>query len=265
MSEDSSRHTRTALVTGATRGIGFELAALLARDRYDLVLVGRNREQLSQNARQLESQHGIRVRVLAKDLSASNAADGIVDALRADMVGIDVLLNNAGFGWNGRFVESDLAEQLSMIQVNVTALMHLTRLLLPAMVARRSGRILNVASTAAFYPGPMMATYYASKAFVLSFSEALAEELRGTGVTVTALCPGPTRTGFQARAGMGNSRRVKSLFVMDAATVAAAGYRALHNGKRVCVPGVLNRLMTMFARILPKAAVLQILRNLHKR
>ncbi len=265
MNGDPAPSPRTALVTGASRGIGREIAALLARDGYDLVLVGRDREQLSATARDLESAHGIRVRVMAKDLSASNAPDEIADALRAEMVDIGILVNNAGFGWNGRFDESDLTDQLSMIQVNVAALAHLTRLFLPAMVARGCGRILNVASTAAFYPGPMMATYYASKAFVLSFSEALSEELRGTGVTVTALCPGPTQTDFQVRAGMGQAPLAKRLFMMDASAVAAAGYKALKNGTRVCVPGLLNKLTALSSRIVPSAAAVRILRRLHQR
>jgi len=252
-----------ALITGASMGLGLGLATLFARDGYRLVLVARSHDRLTAVGDELHSRYGVQVKVLAKDLASSNAAEEIVQALRSEMISVDVLVNNAGFGSNGPFAESDPADQLAMIQVNVTALTHLTRLLLPDMIRRKTGRIMNVASTAAFFPGPMMAVYYASKAYVLSFSQALSEELRGTGVTVTALCPGPTRTGFQARAGTSDSAVGKGMLMMNAESVAAAGYRDLMKGKRVSVPGFLNKLSIITARLTPTSVVMRILRILH--
>jgi len=191
----------TALITGATSGIGLELASLAAQDRHDLVLVARQRERLESVGRGLAEEYGVRVSVLPKDLSDPSTPPQIGRDLAARGIAVDVLVNNAGFGVYGLFAETEIDRELEMIQVNVVALTHLTKLILAGMLARRLGRILNVASTAAFQPGPLMAVYYATKAYVLSFSEALANETAGTGVTVTTLCPGPTPTGFAERAG----------------------------------------------------------------
>ena len=201
---NSSRNT--ALITGASSGIGLELANLFARDGNDLVLVARSEGKLRQIASRLEGEFGIATRVLAADLAKPHAAQELVMTLNVHKVTIDALVNNAGFGLAGPFVATDLDKELEMIQVNIVALTELTKLLLPGMVTRRSGRILNLASTAAFQPGPLMAVYYATKAYVLSFSEAIADELRDSGVTVTALCPGPTDTGFAAVASLESSR-----------------------------------------------------------
>ena len=179
----------TALVTGASSGIGLELATLLAKDRHDLVLVARGRERLDGVARGLTEEFGVAATVLPADLTDPSAPIDIALALAERKLAIDILVNNAGFGVYGFFAQTPLEKELAMIQVNITALTHLTKLLLPGMLERRRGRILNVASTAAFQPGPLMAVYYATKAYVLSFSEALANETAGTGVTVTALCP----------------------------------------------------------------------------
>jgi short-subunit dehydrogenase len=177
---------------------------------------------------------------------------------------VDVLVNNAGFGLNGRFAETDLDRELAMIQVNIAALTHLTKLFLKPMVERGRGRILNVASTAAFQPGPLMAVYYASKAYVLSFSEAIAEELGGTGVTVTALCPGPTATGFAEAAEMTNSRLFKLKKPMTSMDVAKAGYRAMQRGKRIVVTGAMNKLLAQSVRISPRALVTKVTRTLQE-
>jgi len=178
---------------------------------------------------------------------------------------IDILVNNAGFATYGRFDQLDLDGELRLLQVNIVTLTHLTRLLLPGMIVRKRGRILNVASTAAFLPGPLMAVYYASKAFVLSFSEAINEELRGSGVTVTALCPGPTSTGFQARAKMEESRLVQGRQIMDVATVAQSGYTALMSGRPVVVPGLMNRIQTFLPRLLPRSLVPPMVRQAQER
>src|SRR5919201_510439 len=201
----TAHRQKTALITGASSGIGYELTQLFARDGYDLVLLARSQARLAQVADDLQHRYGVAVRVLAYDLAQPTAPTQIVAQLQQEDLAIEALVNNAGFATYGPFVATDLATELEMIQVNVVALTQLTKLLLPGMLQRRSGRILNVASTAAFQPGPLTAVYSATKAYVLSFSEALANEVRGSGVRVTALCPGPTRSGFQRRAPTGGS------------------------------------------------------------
>lgn len=246
-----------ALVTGASSGIGRELARLLARDGYSLVLVARGSAGLSEVAAELRSGHGATVTAIPANLSIPAEIDRLLEKLRMTGTQVDVLVNNAGSGGAGRFAETDLAGELAMIALNVAAVTHLTKALLPAMLARRHGRILNVASTASFQPGPYMAVYYATKAYLLSFSDALAEELKGSGVTVTTLCPGPTRTAFAARAGMRPSRLARSGAVMDAAPVAVAGYQALMRGQRLVVPGFLNKLTAHGGRFLPRSLVIR--------
>jgi hypothetical protein len=245
---------QTALVTGASGGIGWELARAFAAGGYDLVLVARSGGKLEQLAGELRNRHGVAVRVLAKDLTAHGAPDEIFQELEGVGTAVDVLVNNAGFATFGPFAETDLASELEEIQLNVAVLTHLTKRFLPGMLARRRGGVLNVASTAAFQPGPLMAVYYATKAYVLSFSEALGEELRGSGVTVTALCPGPTATGFQARAEMQDSGLFTGpLKVMDAAAVARAGYEGFRKGKRIVIPGLINKLGVQSVRVSPRA------------
>ena len=243
---------KTALVTGASSGIGLEFAKLLAREGHDLVLVARRREVLEGLAQELAVKQGVAVRVIAKDLAAPNSAAEIFAELETERIDIDVLVNNAGLGLHGRFWETDLDRQIEIIQVNVEALTALTGRFLPGMVARGRGRIVNVASTAAFQPGPYMAAYYATKAYVLSFSEALAVELSDTGVTVTALCPGPTETEFQAAAGLEDTLLFKGPLVMDAAKVARLGWAAAKLGKRVVIPGLANKLLKEIVRFSPR-------------
>jgi short-subunit dehydrogenase len=256
----------TALVTGASTGIGREFARLLAADGQHVTLTARDRARLEAVAAELRERHGREAAVIVADLAESGAPEAIVRHVEGAGRDVAVLVNNAGFGSHGPFADADLARELAMIQVNVTALAQLTGLVLPGMVRRRSGRILNVASTAAFQPGPLMATYYASKAFVLSLSEALAEELRGTGVTVTCLCPGPTPTGFQRRAGNEGTRVVSGLIPMtDAASVARAGYRAMRRGARLAVPGLFNRLGVLSVRLGPRRLVTAAVRRMHER
>jgi short-subunit dehydrogenase len=251
----------TALITGASSGIGLELAKLFARDGYDLVLVARRREKLESLGEDLGKRHGIRFRAIAADLADPAAPAEIVRQLAAASVAVDVLVNNAGFGELGPFANTDLETERRMIQVNITALTDLTKLLLAGMLERRRGRILNVASTAGFAPGPLMAVYYATKAYVISLSEALAEELRGSGVSVTVLCPGPTLTEFQAVAHMESTRlfRLPGV-VMDAVSVARAGYAGLMRGKRMVVPGLLNRALPLVIRLSPRAMVVRVAR-----
>jgi hypothetical protein len=256
--------SKTALITGASGGIGYELALLFARDGYDCILVARSQDKLKGLAERLESEQRVKTLVLAKDLSKPTAVDEIFEEVTAASMHVDVLVNNAGFPVFGPFVDTDLRVELEMLQVNVIALTALTKLFLRGMVERRAGRILNLASTAAFLPGPLMAVYYASKAYVLSFSQALSNELRGTGVTVTALSPGPTRTGFQKRGVMEDSRLVQGQ-IADAASVALAGYRGLMAGKTIVIPGFTNKLIPWVVRLSPRGVVTRVVRRMQER
>jgi len=251
---------KTALITGASFGIGMEFARIFAREGYNLVLVARSADRLRQLAAELEKAHGARSLILAADLSDPGAPAYVLDQTTRADIPIDMLVNNAGFGQYGYFAENDLEECLRQIQLNVTALTHLTRLYLPAMIERSSGRILNVASTAAFQPGPLMAVYFATKAYVLHFSEALANELHGTGVTVSCLCPGATATEFHKRANA-TSMKLLKFGSMDAAVVAEDGYRALMAGKPVVISGVKNWLLAQSVRFSPRRLVTAIARK----
>src|ERR1700690_766451 len=231
---------KTALITGASFGIGLEFARIFARAGYNLVLAARSADRLRQLASELEKAHSVRSLILATDLTDPGASAYVLDQTIRAGIQVDVLVNNAGFGQYGPFAESDLEECLSQIQLNITTLTHLTRLYLPSMIERamtehKSGRILNVASTAAFQPGPLMAVYYATKAYVLHFSEAIANEVAGSGVSVTCFCPGATDTGFAKRAGTENSRLFKKLRPMNAEVVARDGYRGLMAGRTVVI------------------------------
>ncbi len=250
----------TALITGASFGIGSEFARIFAREGYNLVLVARTAEKLRQLAAEVEKSYGTRSLILAADLTDPGAPAYVLDQTNRADIKIDVLVNNAGFGQYGLFVENDLEECLRQIQLNVTTITHLTRLYLPAMVERKNGRILNVASTAAFQPGPLMAVYFATKAYVLHFSEALANELNDTGVTVTCLCPGATATEFHKRANATGMRLLR-FGSMDAKTVAEDGYRALVTGKPVVISGVKNWLLAQSVRLSPRKLVTTIARK----
>ena len=254
--------SETVLITGASSGIGLELANLFAADKSNLVLVARSRERLDQLATELRGEHGILVRVLVKDLADPHSPQAIFEALAAESVTVDVLVNNAGFGAGGAVADLPLGRQVDMIQVNVAALTHLTKLLLPGMIQHRSGGILNVASVAAFQPGPYMAVYYATKAYVLSFTEALAEEVIGTGVRVTCLAPGLTATGFAAVADV-QRKLLSRLWTADAKTVARAGYRGFRRGRLLVIPGLWNKLGAVAVRFTPRLLVRKFVKLLH--
>lgn len=253
----------TALITGASSGIGLDLAHLFARDGYNVILVARSEEKLRQLARDLEQHHHVTASVVVADLARPEAPREVFERVRA-LGQIDFLVNNAGYGLGGKFIETNLQMELDMIQVNISALTHLTKLFLPGMVARGQGRVLNVASTAAFQPGPLMAVYYATKAYVLSFSEAIAEECSGTGVTVTALCPGPTDTGFAAAADLTNVRLFNLMKPMSSMDVARVGYQAMLRGKRVVISGFANKLSAQSVRVTPRVIVTKIVKRLQQ-
>lgn len=239
------------VVTGASTGIGREFAHLCARDGFDVVLVARSQPQLESVAAEIRQQTLRSVLVIAKDLAQPGAAQDVFNRVLESGMPVEGLINNAGFGLLGRFWELDAQQQIDMLQLNVVALTELTRLFLPGFIERRRGRILNVASTAAFQPGPLMSVYYASKAYVVSFSAAVHNEAREFGVTVTALCPGATRTEFQNRAGLSGSRLFNTGWVMDSATVARVGLRAMKRGKPLVIAGRMNALMAFLTRFAP--------------
>jgi short-subunit dehydrogenase len=277
--------TQTALITGASAGIGRALATEFASHGYDVVLVARNASALSDVARALS---GLRhdsgqarrgeteaagsdrevdmprtaVHIIAEDLSRPGSAQALVERVQSEGLTIDVLVNNAGFGLQGEFAALPLDQQVEMIQLNVITLTALTHLLLPGMLERRTGGVLNVASTAAFQPGPLMAVYYATKAYVLSFTEAIAEEAAGRGVKVTALCPGPTQTEFAARARMTDTNLFKGS-VMRVERVAREGFDGWNGGQVVVIPGAANRRGAMVVRLAPRALVRRIVKRMN--
>lgn len=249
----------TVLITGASGGIGCELAKLFARDHHNLVLVARSADKLAQVAHELQTR-GVSVRTVALDLAEPLAPKFLFDQLQREGVAVDILINNAGFGALGKFAQMPDDQIFGQINLNITALTQLTKLFLPPMLARHTGRIMNVASTAGFQPGPLMAVYYATKAYVISFSEAIANELKDSGVTVTCFCPGATHTGFAKRAGNDKSRLFKQLGAMNADKVALDGYRALMEGRTLAISGLHNWLVAQSTRLGPRKMVTAISR-----
>jgi short-subunit dehydrogenase len=255
----------TALITGASGGIGEALARLIAAGGANVVLLARSADRLAALADELSGRARITSTVIAQDLAAPDAADAIVRQLAEKQITVDILVNNAGFGTYGFFAATSADEDARLLQVNVVALTMLTKKLLPGMIERRRGRVLNVASTAAFQPGPLMAVYYASKAYVLSLSEALSNETSGTGVTVTCLCPGPTETRFQDRARMRQSRLFSVLRPANAADVAQAGYDGMMAGDAIVIPGLGNKIGAQVMRVMPRALVRRLIRTIQDR
>jgi len=248
------------LITGSSSGIGLELAKIFAKNGHNLVLVARSENTLNELKKRFEEEHGIQVKVIVQDLKYYNAPTAIYDAVKLAGINVNILVNNAGFGTHGKFSGTDVETELEMIQVNITALTHLTKMFLPEMLEHNSGRILNVASTAAFQPGPMMAVYFATKAYVLSFSEALAEELHDTRIKVTALCPGPVKTNFHIAAKIEHENLFKNR--PTAKEVAEYGYDALVKGKRVAIHGFRNKIMAQATKFVPRSTVTKIVRKM---
>ena len=241
----------TALITGASSGLGLEFAKIHASNGGDLILVARSGNKLEQLKQELTAKHNIQVTIIVKDLSVTDAAQQVYDEVKSKQLKVDYLINNAGFGDFGLFANTNWEKEHQMMQLNMTALAHLTKLFVKDMVAARSGKILNIASTASFQPGPTMAIYYATKAFVYYFSSALYNELKPYGVSVTSFHPGPTKTGFQDAADMHSSRLLKLMPVPDALPVAKKGYAAMMKGKRTAIPGFINNVFQMSSKLMP--------------
>ncbi len=253
---------KTALVTGASSGIGLELARECASNGHDLVVVARRKDRLQAFAETILNDFDVEVNVIVKDLSTDGSRKNLFDQLESQGIEINYLINNAGFGDYGPFVDSDLNRQIEMINLNVVALTELTRLFLPGMVNRGQGAILNVASTAAFQAGPMMSVYFATKAFVLHFSEAVANEVYATGVRVVALCPGTTESEFADTAQAERSLMFNMRKLPTSKQVARYGYVSMVKGKRVAVHGLLNKVLTFFVRLVPRRVVTAIARQM---
>ncbi|MCC3421487.1 MAG: SDR family oxidoreductase [Microcoleus sp. PH2017_29_MFU_D_A] len=254
---------KIALITGASSGIGKALAENFAQDGYDVILAARSFSKMESQAAYLKERYNITATVIAADLESHEGAANLYKEIKNSGFMLSALANNAGYGTFGEFKDSTLQSELAMMQINMNTIVVLTKLFMPDLLAT-NGKIINTASTAAFQPGPYMAVYYATKAFVLSFSEAIAAELEGTGVTVTALCPGPTASGFQDKADMHASALVKNKNLPIAEEVAALGYRAMQRGQRVYIPGIVNWLMVQSLRFTPRSLVTKIVKAMSK-
>ncbi len=262
---NQSLSQKTTLITGASGGIGKELADRFAAGGSNLVLVARNGAILEQLATDYRKHHDIEVTVIVQDVASLGVPQAIKQELDDREIHVDYLVNNAGFGLYGPFLETDLDQELNMIDVNIRALTEMTKRFLPAMVERGTGGILNVSSMVGFFPGPLMSVYYASKSFVLSFTEAIENEVSGSGVTVTALCPGVTATGFVDRAGMGKSKLFRQGKVMNAGRVADEAYAGFLRGERLIIPGIQNRVFANVPRLLPRRMMTRIVRKMQER
>ncbi|HOW30488.1 MAG TPA: SDR family oxidoreductase [Bacteroidales bacterium] len=257
--------TNFTFITGASGGIGLELARLAAADRQNLILVARSGEKLEKLAEELRATNNVVVKTIVADLSDTNDLAQVISQIDHWQITVNTLINNAGFADYGDFATADLDKNLRMITLNITALTHLTHHFLGKMIETGGGKVMNVASIASFIPGPGMAVYYATKAYVLSFSEALSREMKGTGITVTALCPGPTDTGFAEAAGLGKSLFHRVFPPYTAAEVAKAGYKAMMNGKTVVLPGFMNKLSSITPRFLPRSVARNLIFSIHKK
>jgi len=255
----------TALITGASNGIGLELAKVFAANNHNLVLVARSADKLENLKTELVAEYGIDVLNMPKDLAQPGAPKEIYQTLKEKNITIHYLVNNAGFGDFGFFHETNWDKEASMIDLNVRSLTEMTKLFVRDMVANRNGRVMNLASTASFQPGPLMSVYYATKHYVLAFSEAIANELSDYNVTVTALCPGPTASGFQSASDIEDSRLVKGKKLPTSEEVAVYGYKAMMKGKRVAIHGTMNRLLAESVRFMPRKMVTKTVRKLQEK
>ncbi|HHP7241818.1 MAG TPA: SDR family NAD(P)-dependent oxidoreductase [Cyclobacteriaceae bacterium] len=254
-----------ALITGASNGIGLELSRIHASKKADLILVARSTTKLNALKEQLEKDYGVEVLIIPKDLSVPDSAREVYDEIKERNIEVEFLINNAGFGDFGLFHETDWEKEEMMINLNILALTLLTKLFGADMVARRSGKIMNLSSTAAFQPGPLMSVYFATKHFVQAFSEGIANEWEEYGVTVTALCPGPTTSGFQSVANIEDTNIVKGRKLPTSKDVAIFGYDAMMKGKLVAIHGTLNKALAKSVKLLPKRTILKTVRKMQEK
>lgn len=254
---------KTALITGGASGLGYEFAVLLAKDAYHLILIDINSDKLKETKKELEDHYPTQVTTITKDMSKQNSSSELFEEIKETP--IDVLINNAGFGLYGHFHETNWEREASMLNLHIMATTHLTKLILKGMVERGSGKVLNMSSLAAFQPGPLMSIYYASKAYILSFSEAIANELKGTGVTVTVLCPGQTKTSFQEVVSEGTSENKIGFNIATPDEVAQYGYKAMLKGKSVAIPGTFNKFLSILPRIMPRNIATAIVRKIQEK
>ncbi len=253
---------KTALITGASGGIGYELAKIFAKNNTNLILVARNKNKLDELKNELENQFGISVYTIGKDLSIRESVSELYEETKKQNIPVEYLINNAGFGDFGMFTDTDWDKEERMINLNMKTLTLLTKLYIREMTERGSGKVMNVASTAAFQPGPLMAVYCSTKSYVLNFSQAINNEVKSRGVTVTALCPGPTESGFQDASGMKESKIVTKIKMPSSKTVAEYGYKAMMKGKPVAIHGYMNKILALSVRFMPRNVVVKITRIL---
>jgi uncharacterized protein len=257
------KYKKTALVTGAASGLGFEFSLLLAKDSYNLILVDIDATKLEYAKKRIQKTYDTNVQILVKDLSKANIAQEIFE--HVEEIPIDILINNAGFGLFGAFSDTKWQRESEMLNLHINTTTQLTKLILKGMVDRSNGKILNISSLAAFLPGPLMAIYYASKAYILSFSEAIANELKGTGVTVTALCPGQTKTSFQEVVSSTSCKNKKAFNMACPIEVAKYGYAAMLKGKTVAIPGRFNKFLATLSRFVPRKMTTSIVRKIQEK
>jgi uncharacterized protein len=258
------KRNETVLITGASGGIGKELAKLFAKDGFNLVLVARSNENLMKVKKEIELNNSITIHTFSKDLSKESEIITLKEEISNHTIQIDYLINNAGFGLFGEFIDTDLKEELNMIDLNIRTVTHLTKIFLPGMVERNNGGVMNIASTAAFQPGPLMTVYYATKAYVLSFTEALQNEMKGTNVKISAICPGATETNFGSRANLNESKLFQS-GLSDVKEVAKTSYDGFMNGKTIVIPGLTNKFLASSVRFMPRKMVTSIVRKIQRR
>lgn len=251
---------KTCLITGAAAGLGYEFSKLALHDGYNLILIDIDTEKLIEVKKELEKLSNLKVKIISKDLCKPNIAHEIYNAIIGE--NIEMLINNAGFGVFGAFNETNWKREENMMYLHMLTSTHLTKLVMKDMVHANSGKILNVSSLAAFQPGPLMAIYYASKSFLLSFTEAVARELKGSGVSISVLCPGPTKTNFQATVSENTSENKIAVNMASVKTVAQYGYQAFLKGKIVIIPGVMNKILAFLPRILPRRTAANIVYNI---
>ncbi|MBN4057827.1 SDR family oxidoreductase [Olleya sp. AH-315-K02] len=256
-------NNKTALVTGAASGLGFQFSLLLAKDSYNLILIDIDAKNLEYAQKRIQKNYNINVQILVKDLSKPNIAQEIFE--HVEEIPIDILINNAGFGLFGAFSDTKWQRESEMLNLHINTTTQLTKLFLKGMVIRGNGKILNISSLAAFLPGPLMAIYYASKAYILSFSQAIANELKGTGVTVTALCPGQTKTAFQEVVSCTSSKNKEAFNMACPIEVAKYGYTAMLKGKTVAIPGRFNKFLATLSRFVPRKMTTSIVRKIQEK